>query len=225
MGKTIQLTAEDGHKLDAYVAEPERAAQGAVVVVQEIFGVNRHIRAVTDDFAREGFVAIAPALFDRVERGVELGYDAAGRKRGMEIMSAMKIEDAMKDVAAALQYAQSVAGERYAGVVGYCYGGTLAWLAATRLNPAVAVGYYGGGIAQYANEQPRCPVMLHFGAKDAHIGPEKIAKIREAHPKTPIFLYDAGHGFNCDQRQDYDAPSSELARKRTLEFLRERLGK
>jgi len=110
-------------------------------------------------------------------------------------------------------------------VVGYCLGGSLAWLAATRLHPAAAVGYYGGRIAQYASEQPQCPVMLHFGEKDAHIGPEEIAKIREAHPDIPVFLYDAGHGFNCDQRPDYDAASARLARQRTLEFLREQLGK
>ncbi len=223
MAKNIKLTAEDGHELDAYVAEPEGRAVGAVVVVQEIFGVNSHIRAVCDDYAREGFMAVAPALFDRVERGVEFGYDPESGQRGMAMVNQIGLEVALKDVAAALYYAQGVVGDKGAGVVGFCLGGSLAWLAATRLNPAVAVGYYGGRIAQYAQEEPRCPVMLHFGAKDEHIGPEKIDQTQRAHPKIPIFMYDAGHGFNCDQRGSYDEKSAQLARERTLGFLRENL--
>jgi carboxymethylenebutenolidase len=223
MTKHVLLTADDGHEFDAYVAEPDRAAAGSVVIIQEIFGVNSHIRSVVDDYAREGFVAMAPAIFDRAERGIELGYDAEGRSRGMEIVNRIGIEDSLKDIAAAIHYADSVVGEGSVGLVGYCYGGTLAWLAATRLNPAVAVGYYGGQIVNFVNEQPKCPVMLHFGEKDAHIGPEKIAQIRTAHPEVPLFLYDAGHGFNCDQRESYDAASARLAKQRTLEFLRQHL--
>ena len=223
MPNHVTLTSEAGHQLDAYVAEPKSAAQCAVVIVQEIFGVNSHIRSVADDYAREGFLAIAPALFDRVEGGVELGYDQDGRQRGMAMVKQIGIETALKDVAAAVQYARQTNGNAAVGVVGFCYGGSLAWLAATRLNPAAAVGYYGGQIVQHLDEQPRCPVMLHFGAKDPHIGPDKIDQIRRAHPEVPLFLYDAGHGFNCDQRKDYDAPSAKLARQRTLEFLKQNL--
>jgi carboxymethylenebutenolidase len=150
---------------------------------------------------------------------LELGYDPETGQRGIGMATKIGIEIMLKDVAAALYQAQSVVGDKRAGVVGFCLGGSLAWLAATRLNPAAAVGYYGGQIAQYAQEEPRCPVMLHFGAKDAHIGPEKIDQIQRAHPKIPIFMYDAGHGFNCDQRGSYEAASAKLARERTLEFL------
>jgi carboxymethylenebutenolidase len=223
MPKNVHLSAEDGHELNAYVSEPDGTVSGAIVVIQEIFGVNSHIRSVVDVYAREGFVAIAPALFDRAERGIELGYDAESGKRGMALVKSIGIENSLKDVAAAIHYASTVVGEQDVGVVGYCYGGSLAWLAATRLNPAAAVGYYGGQIVNFVNEQPRCPVMLHFGEKDAHIGPDKIARIRATHPEIPLFLYDAGHGFNCDQRESYDAASARLAKQRTLEFLREHL--
>ncbi len=232
MGKTINLAASDGYRLHAYVAEPQQVAESAVVIVQEIFGVNSHIRSVTDSYARDGFLAMAPALFDRVQPNVELVYDAADMQRGMQMATQIGMENSLQDVAAAIEYARgaTVPGSetratqaRKVGVVGFCYGGSLAWLAATRLDPAAAVGYYGGRIAQYASEQPRCPVMLHFGAKDPHIGPEQIEKIRRAHPELALFLYDAGHGFNCDQRGDYHAPSAAFARERTLVFLREHL--
>jgi carboxymethylenebutenolidase len=223
MPNHVTLTAEDRHQLDAYVAGPKNAAECAVVIVQEIFGVNSHIRSVADDYAREGFLAVAPALFDRVERGVELGYEQDGRQRGMAIVKQIGIETALKDVAAGFEYARTSAGNSAVGVVGFCWGGSLAWLAATRLNPAGAVGYYGGQIVQYVDEQPHCPVMLHFGAKDPHIGPDKIEQIRRAHPEVPLFLYDAGHGFNCDQRKDYDPGSAKVARQRTLEFLKQKL--
>ena len=215
----IRLRANDGHDLDGYVAEPAKRAARGVVIVQEIFGVNSHIRSVADDYARAGYLAVAPALFDRVQRGVELGYDDTGKQQGMAMAAKIGIENALLDVGAALDYVKGKVGKEHAGVVGYCLGGTLAWLAATRLHAAAAVGYYGGRIAQYAAEQPRCPVMLHFGAKDKHIPAEEIAKIREHHPEVPIFVYDAGHGFNCDQREDYDAKAAQLAGERTREFL------
>ncbi len=223
MSSRVTVTSADGHQLDAYVAEPSVRAECAVVIIQEIFGVNSHIRAVADDYAREGFLAVAPALFDRAERGVELGYDPAAMQRGRAMVQRIGIEKSLEDVAAALRYAQQEVGAEATGVVGYCYGGSLAWLAATRLDPAAAVGYYGGRIADYAEEKPRCPVMLHFGEKDVHIGPDKIDPIRKAHPDVPIFMYDAGHGFNCDQRKDYDPKSAKLAKQRTLEFLSQHL--
>jgi carboxymethylenebutenolidase len=223
MGANIRLTAEDGHQLGAYVAESTGAALGAVVVVQEIFGVNRHIRSVADDYASQGFRAIAPALFDRVEPKLELGYNSADASRGMKIANQIGMEDALKDVAAAITHAGNALRGKKVGVVGYCFGGTLAWLAATRLNPHAAVCYYGGRIAQYAAEVPRCPVMLHFGSKDPHIPSSEIEKIQRTHPELPVHLYDAGHGFNCDQRKDYAPQAASLARQRSLDFFRTNL--
>ena len=224
MGSHVQLTASDGHTFGAYQAEPSTPSVAAVVIVQEIFGVNRHIRAVTDYYATQGFTAIAPGLFDRVQPGIQLNYNSADAQRGMQIATQVGLEKALLDAAAAVQYAAQTDPPRKVGVVGFCYGGTLAWLSATRLNPAAAVGYYGGQIARFVNEKPRCPVMLHFGGKDQHIPASEIQKIQAAHPEVPVFVYpEAGHGFNCDQRPDYKAAAAGLARERTLEFLREKV--
>jgi carboxymethylenebutenolidase len=219
MATNIKLTAADGHKPGAYYAAPADGSQSAVIVIQEIFGVNSHIRSVADDFASEGFHAVAPALFDRVEPGVELSYNAEDTQRGMRMATKIGMENALQDVAAAFDYARAELGCVKAGVVGYCFGGSLAWLAATRLGPAAAVGYYGGRITQYLSERPLCPVMLHFGWNDPHIPPTEIDKIRLSYPELPIYMYRAGHGFNCDQRKDYEPESAKLARERTLEFL------
>ena len=219
MGTNIRLTAADGHEFDTYVAKPSSPAKAAVVVIQEIFGVNSHIRAVADDFAGQGFLALAPALFDRAKRQVELDYDPAGFSEGIRLATQIGLEAALKDVAAAIGEAKHQIGNDCVGVVGYCFGGTLAWLAATRIGPAAAVGYYGGRIAQHAGEIPCCPVMLHFGARDPHIPLSEIDAVRARHPELPVFSYDAGHGFNCDQRKDYDPQAAALARERTLEFL------
>jgi len=218
----IALQASDGHQLSAYVAEPPNPNGKAVVIIQEIFGVNKHIRGVTDGYARDGYLAIAPALFDRVRPGIEMGYSDPEKQEGMRYAKQVST-DSLKDVEAAIAYAAGKVGAKRVGVVGFCFGGTFAWLAATRLNPAAAVGYYGGRIAENANETPRCPVMLHFGKLDKHIGPEEWDKIRKAHPEVPLFLYDAGHGFNCELRPDYEPQSAKLARKRTLEFLQKHL--
>ncbi len=220
----VKLTAADGHELDCYVAEPSGPARGGLVVIQEIFGVNSHIRSVADGYAKDGYLAVAPALFDRAQRGVELTYEPADMAQGMKLAQQVGMENSLKDVAAALDYARANSDGKKTGVVGYCWGGTLAWLAATRLGPAAAVGYYGGRIAQYAQERPTCPVMLHFGRRDPHIPMTEIDKIRAANPELPIFIYDAGHGFNCDQRKDYEPVSARLARERTLEFLRKHVG-
>lgn len=223
MSSQVTLTAADGHRLDAYVAEPSASARAAIVLVQEIFGVNKHIRSVADDYAVQGFLVVAPALFDRVERNLELSYEPADAARGMAAAMKVGLDAALTDVASAIAYARSGFGKVKVGVLGYCFGGTLAWLAATRLDPAAAVGYYGGRIAGHARETPRCPVMLHFGAKDPHITSSEIDTIERAHPEVPLFVYDAGHGFNCDQRRDYEPNSAAQARQRTLEFLRQQL--
>lgn len=222
MGETIRLTASDGHELAAYRADPSGTPRGAIVVIQEIFGVNEHIRSVADGFAADGYTAVAPALFDRVERGVELGYDEEGRNRGRGIRADIAWDDAVRDIAAAVA---AVPGTKI-GVVGYCWGGSLAWLAATRLDGlAAAVCYYGGQIADFKDESPRCPVLLHFGSADQSIPMSDVEAIRTAHPDLPIHVYEgAGHGFNCDMRGSYDRDAATLARQRTMAMLAETVG-
>jgi carboxymethylenebutenolidase len=223
MAETITLTAEDRHQLAAYRVAPSGPPRAGLVVVQEIFGVNSHIKKVCDGFAADGYVVIAPALFDRVERGFALGYRPEDIERGRSVRGKIDLNDMVKDVRAAVR-ALATGGTKV-GVVGYCLGGTLAWLAATRIDGiACAVGYYGGGIADHATEPPRCPVLLHFGETDQSIPPEHHARIWAAHPTVPMHLYPAGHGFSCDERASHDAASATLARQRTLDFLRAHIG-
>jgi carboxymethylenebutenolidase len=223
MSETVKLHAADDHELDAYVSHPAAEPIAGLVVIQEIFGVNQHIRAIADGYARDGFLAVAPALFDRVERNVELPYDGPEAKKGMEIMQKLDLENALRDVDAALQYARRQTGKK-AGVIGYCFGGLLAWLSATRLHPDVAVGYYAGRIGNFASETPQAPVQLHFGKLDTHIPAEQVEKVHAAHPEVEINWYEnAGHGFNCDMRASYNADASALARTRALAFLKQNL--
>jgi carboxymethylenebutenolidase len=222
MSKGVQLRSIDDHELDAYVAEPDGKPWGGLVVIQEIFGVNQHIRSVADRFAQEGFYAVAPALFDRVQRNLELTDAGEDVQKGMAAAQKINIDDAVKDVDAALQYAARETGKP-AGVVGYCYGGTLAWLSATRLAPAAAVGYYGGHIARFAGEKPRAPVMLHFGKHDNHIPRADVEKIQAAHPDVEIYGYDAGHAFNNDTRVSYNEAAATEAMARTLAFFNRHL--
>jgi carboxymethylenebutenolidase len=222
--KQIALRAADGQELGAYVAWPSGEPVAGLVVIQEIFGVNAHIRRVADSYARDGFLAIAPALFDRIEKGVELAYEGSDAARARSFIPRLDMETAMLDVEAALQYA-AISTESKVGAIGYCWGGTLAWLAASRLPVQAAVGYYGGRIAGYLNEQPRCPVMLHFGTQDAHIPKADVDKIQAAHPEIDIFRYDAGHGFNCDARASYNPEAAKVARERSLAFLIQHLRK
>lgn len=217
MGQQIELTAADGFKLGAYTASPAEPKAG-VVVIQEIFGVNAHIREVVDGYADAGYLAVAPALFDRVERGVELGYDEAGMGRGMAL-AFQEIDHALAltDVAAALGHA-AAAGK--VGVVGYCFGGLLTWRSACALDQvAAASAYYGGGVPNEAERQPQCPVIAHFGKLDAHIPVADVERFAAAQPEVTVHLYDADHGFNCDHRGSYDGSAAELARARTLEHF------
>jgi carboxymethylenebutenolidase len=223
MGETLTLTAEDGHKFSAYRAAPAGTPRGGIVVVQEIFGVNQHIRKTADGFAKDGYVAIAPALFDRVERGYDTGYGPQDIERGRATRGKLTTEQAMMDVKATVKELQK-AGLKV-GVVGYCFGGTIAWLAATRVDGvAAAVGYYGGGVADAAEEKPKCPVMLHFGETDASIPKEHYEKVMRLHPNVPTHIYPAGHGFNCDERGSWHAESAKLARERTIDFFRKHIG-
>jgi len=207
-----------------YRAEPKAAARGAIVVIQEIFGVNSHIRAVADGFAADGYVAVAPALFDRIRPGIELGYTPDTVKEGRELRSKLAIDDVLADVQTAID---SVKSAGPIGVVGYCWGGYVTWMAAARCTGlACAVDYYGTQTLDAKNEHPRVPVMLHFGEKDATTPADRIAELRATHEPhgAKFFTYDADHGFNCDQRGSYDAPSAKLARERTLAFFRDHVG-
>ena len=221
MGTSITLSAPDGHQFSAYLATPSGRERGGIVVIQEIFGVNRHIRSVTNRFAEDGYAALAPALFDRAERNLDVGYDEAGIARGRAARQRITYDGAMRDTAAAIAHLQRFGK---VGIVGYCWGGNIAWLAACRLSVAAAVGYYGGDIANLLNEVPKAPLMLHFGERDPHITAEAVARIRAAVPAVPVHTYPAGHGFNCDERKDYDAANAALARERTLAHFAAHVG-
>ncbi len=222
MGSMIELTAGDGHRLAAYLAQPQGAARGAIVVIQEIFGVNSHIKSVADGYAADGYVAIAPAMFDRVQRNVDLGYSQDDIGKGIALKNQCPVDPAMKDAEAACK---AVAHAGKIGMVGYCWGGFLTWMASAKLTGlACAVPYYGGGILDNADIEPRCPVMAHFGERDGMIPVDGVRKLIASHPKQQIFIYAADHGFNCDQRGSYDAPSAALARQRSLAFFRQHVG-
>ena len=222
LGSHIEITAADGHRLSAYLAEPAGQARGGVVVVQEIFGVNAHIRSVADSYAAEGYLAVAPAFFDRVRRNYESGYTQAEIETGRHLMQSLDWDQTLRDVEAARVRA-SAAGA--VGIVGYCWGGTVCWVAAARLpGLACAVSYYGGRMPDFAAERPRCPVLCHFGEQDTMPSPEAARALLARHPEVVGHFYPAGHGFNCDQRPSYHAESARLARGRTLEFLRKYVG-
>jgi carboxymethylenebutenolidase len=223
MGETVTIEAVDGHELSAYVAKPAGEPLAGLVVIQEIFGVNKHIRSIADGYAKDGFLAVAPALFDRVERGVELSYEGEDAKKGVALMQKLDIVKSLAEVDAALAFAAKETGKK-AGVIGYCLGGLLAWLSATRLHPSAAVGYYAGRIGNYAAEMPKVSVQLHFGKLDTHIPAEQVEAVHAAHPEVEIYWYEgAGHGFNCDMRASYNPQAAALARGRALEFLKKNL--
>jgi carboxymethylenebutenolidase len=222
MAQTITLAAKDRHKLAAYRADPAGKPRGAIVVVQEIFGVNHHMRHVTDDFAKQGYVALSPALFDRVEKGIELGYDPKSIEAGRDIRAKVPLDGTLADLQAAIDAVKS-AGK--VGIVGYCWGGGLAFLAATRLSGvAAAVGYYGGLVAAHAQEKPRVPVMLHFGDSDQSIPMSDVETVKRLRPDVTTYVYKAGHGFSCDERGSYNAEASKVALERTLKFFAENIG-
>jgi carboxymethylenebutenolidase len=229
MSQWVNLKAADGHELSAYVAKPEGEPLGALVVLQEIFGVNPSIRAVADDYAKHGYLAIAPALFDRFEKGLELGYTGDDLKKAFDLYGKLNPDTQLLDVAAA---AEHVAGAgKGTGVIGFCYGGLLTWLSSTRakalkINLKAAVGYYAGGIGNVASEQPSCPVQLHFGADDDHIGKDQVDAVRNAHPDVEIFLYEgAGHAFANEARASFVPAASKLAHERSLQFLNSHIAK
>ena len=220
MGKTIELHTADGQRLGAYLAEPTGTPKGGIVVMQEIFGVNPHIRSVADKYAQAGYTAIAPAVFDPIEKCVELGYDQAGMQKGVELVSALGFDRAVASVGAA---AKAIASAGNVGVVGYCWGGSVAYLSAARLG-LPAVSYYGGRNAQIVGEKARAPLLFHYGLKDAHISEADRETVRRANPDAEFYVYDADHGFNCDARASFDPPSAKLALERSLAFFAKHLG-
>ena len=220
MGQPIQLNTTRHQCIGAYVAKPAGTPKGGIVVVQEIFGVNAHMRYVTDRFAEHGYVAIAPAFFDHVESNVELGYDEAGYKRGREIVGEISFELAIEDVASA---AESIASAGRIGCVGYCWGGTVAFLAATRL-AMPGVSYYGARNVKFLDEPPKAPLQFHFGENDSSIPAEAIARHRETLPDAEVYTYPAGHAFDREvDPKAYDAASAKLALERTLAFFAQHL--
>ena len=217
----IALTTRDGATISGYRADPTGKPRGGVVVVQEIFGVNAHIRSVCDFYAGEGYVAVAPALYDRIEPGFETGYAPDDMQRGFAMRARTQPADVLADVEAAVRVA-SQGGK--VGIVGYCWGGAVAYAAACHApGLGAAVSYYGGGLVTLIGDRPKCPVMLHFSDRDAHIPMTDVGKIAAALPDAPLYLYAADHGFNCDARAAYDAEAARLARERTLSFFAEHL--
>jgi carboxymethylenebutenolidase len=220
MGEMTTLMARDGHEFSAWLTAPAGAAhgaiRGAIVIAQEIFGVNHHIRSVADGFAAAGYLAIAPGLFDRIRRGIELGYTEKDTQEGRGYRLQIPKEKTLLDLAASINVVKH-AGR--VAVIGYCWGGTLAYLAACELPISCAVAYYGGQIKDHLAKSPRRPVLYHFGERDPYIPLSDVEKIRAADPDGEFHLYPADHGFNCDERASYDAASAQLARERTLAFL------
>ena len=227
MGQFVDLKAADGHVFPAYVAEPAGTPKGAVVVLQEIFGVNSHIRSVADGYAAQGYLAVAPATFQRVKAGVELGYTEADMGEGFGYKTAVEALPApgvMADIQAAVDHAAR-AGK--VGIVGYCWGGLLVWRSAASLQGlSAAVAYYGGGVTTPAEleRKPQVPVMAHFGDQDHWIPLDTVHAFQKAHPEVESFIYNANHGFNCDQRGSYDEAAAKTARERSLAFFAKHLG-
>jgi carboxymethylenebutenolidase len=221
MGETIKLKSADGFSFSAYVAGPASATKG-VVVVQEIFGVNHHIRNMADRFAALGYAVVAPAVYDRVQPGFEVGYTPDDIAKGRDVRMKLSDADLMKDIEAASGH---LAGKKL-GIVGYCFGGTVAWWGATRTNRFSAAScWYGGGIPGSKNESANCAVQMHFGEKDASIPMTDVDAVRAAQPKVEVYVYaGAQHGFGCDERGSYSKPDYELAQQRTLDLFGKHLG-
>ncbi len=213
----MHALAKDGHIVDLYVAKPKSEAVATVIVLQEIFGITEHIQDVCQQYAAHGYLAIAPALFDRIKKNIVLDYSsiAEGRDYKMQLQD----EQVLLDIAAAAATAEN---DLKVAVIGFCFGGALSYLASTRLNLDCAISYYGGGIAEkYINQNPLCPIMYHFGALDPIIPSTDVAAIQSNHPEGSFHIYeDAGHGFNCNFRKDYHEESAKIAFARSLEFLK-----
>jgi carboxymethylenebutenolidase len=215
------LMARDGHEFGAWLSKPADAPRGAVVVLQEIFGVNPHIRSVADRFAAAGYLAIAPALFDRVDRGRELGYTPDDVQRGLGLRLQVTLDQSLLDIGAAVNVVKH-AGR--VATIGYCWGGQLSWVCASALQVNAAIGYYASRIWEQIDRTPACPVLLHFGTQDLGIPVAEVNRVHERHPAAEVHFYEANHGFACDARASFDAPSTALAWERTQAFLQKHIG-
>lgn len=221
MGQMTEAKMRDGVSIRVYRAEPQGTPRGGIVIMHEAFGMNSHIRDMCDRYAAEGYLTVSPALYDRVEHGIEVpGYGEADLEMALKLRKGADWDQTVDDMRVAIEIARE-AGP--VGVVGYCWGGSLAWLAATRCGVDAAVSYYGGQIIQFIDDQPGCPFMAHFAEHDVHVPPESASVVAKHHPTVPVYMYDANHGFNCDQRADYDAASAKLAQERTSAFFVENL--
>lgn len=218
MGQDIQLTSSDGFEFDAYRCDPDGTSKGGVIVVQEIFGVNEHIRDVTERFAAVGYTAIAPALYDRWRKGFDGGYNPDDMAAGLDLkaLANAEFDKVMADVEAARA---NVANVGRVGVTGFCWGGFVAWMAACRLDVQAAAAYYGGGIIDHNDEEPKCPTIAHFGREDASIPMADVDAIKAAHPNARIFVYEADHGFHCDQRDQFNPRAANIAGMRTIRLF------
>lgn len=227
MGTWIDLKAADGFTFAAYVAQPAGKPRGGVVVLQEIFGVNDHIRSVAEGYAADGYLAVAPATFARVKTGVDLGYAQDDMQAGIALKAAVEglpAPGVLPDIQAAIDHAAQ-AGK--VGILGYCWGGLLTWRSACLLSGlSAAIPYYGGGVTTPAEvaRKPKVPVLAHFGEQDHWIPMDTVRAFGQAHPEVEVQVYAANHGFNCDQRGSYDAAAAKLARERTLAFLARHVG-
>jgi carboxymethylenebutenolidase len=222
MGQQVTIKAADGHELGAYFSEPEGKARGGLVVVQEAFGVNAYVRSVCDAYSADGYACMAPAIYDRQERDVVLDdYESPeALARARELRAKLDWTKVLSDVDAAVQRLGEFGR---VGVVGYCVGGSIAWLAALKLDIAAASAYYGRDIVDFLARRPRCPAILHFGEYDHMIPLDDIARIRKAYPEIPAYVYPAGHGFDGLGARG-DALCAGLARDRTLALFRKYVG-
>tara|TARA_B110000444_G_C18734068_1_gene544716 strand:- start:308 stop:997 length:690 start_codon:yes stop_codon:yes gene_type:complete len=222
MEKYIKIRSDDGFHFGCYAARPDGSCKGALIVIQEIFGVNSHIRDVVDGYARNGYFTIAPQIFDRIEPDIQLNYDEADMNRGIELaFQKLEMRNTLSDLQATITYASKYGK---VGVVGYCFGGLLSWLSACQLEGVdAAIAYYGGGLISEKDLKPQCPVLMHFGNRDAHIPLSDVDIIKEAQPESDIHIYEADHGFNCSQRDSYEEKSANLALERSLELLAKHL--
>ena len=224
VGQPIKLTASDNFQLGGYRAEPSGAPKAAVVVIQEIFGVNHHIRSVCDRLADEGYVAIAPAIFDRTQPDFQCGYSPDEVATARKFIASPDWEAMLRDTQAAIDAVKKVGP---VGIIGFCLGGSIAYAAATKLSGLkAAIGYYGGAVVRFADDKPKVPTQLHFGEKDAGISLADVETIRTKRPDVEIHVYPgAQHGFHCDERASYDKASADIAWPRSMAFFAKHLKK